>query len=188
MLRILDQGYPLCDGLTRPEWLRVGGLGLGGLSLAALSQGRAAPAGRSVGRAKAVIVLGLLGGPPQHETWDPKPGAPAEVRGIFKPIATRTPGLVVGELMPRTAQLTERIAVLRAVVTNDNAHSSSGYQMLTGVPHQPLNQESATPKPPNNWPSLGALVRAVRPDAGRLPSAVTLPEHIWNDGNFPWPG
>ena len=80
------------------------------------------------------------------------------------------------------------IAVLRAVVTNDNAHSSSGYQMLTGVPHVPLNSESATPKPPNNWPSLGALVRAVRPSDGRLPSAVTLPEHIWNDGNFPWPG
>src|SRR5207248_385614 len=83
----------------------------------------------------------------------------------FKPIATRTPGLSVCELMPRTARLADRIAVLRAVATNDNAHSSSGYQMLTGVPHQPPNAESATPKPPNNWPSLGAIVRYQRPDA-----------------------
>jgi len=90
--------------------------------------------------------------------------------------------------MPETAKLTDKIAVLRAVVTNDNAHSSSGYQMLTGVPHLPLNQESATPKPPNNWPSIGAMVRYLQPGVGRLPSAVTLPEHIWNDGNFPWPG
>jgi hypothetical protein len=90
--------------------------------------------------------------------------------------------------MPRTAQLTDKVAVLRAVRTGDNAHSSSGYQMLTGVPHQPLNQESATPRAPNNAPSLGALVRHLRPDAGKLPSAVTIPEHIWNDGSFPWPG
>jgi hypothetical protein len=136
-----------------------------------------------------VIVFGLLGGPPQHETWDPKPDAPAEVRGSFKPISTRTTGLRVCELMPRTARLTDRIAVLRAVSTNDNAHSSSGYQMLTGMPHQPLNQESAPAgKAPNNAPSLGALVRSLRPDVGRLPSAVTIPEHIWNDGNAPWPG
>jgi hypothetical protein len=157
-----------------------------------LLRGRSAAAAPATslreGKAKAVILFGLIGGPPQHETWDPKPDAPAEIRGQFGVIATKTPGLRVGELMPRTAQLTDRIAVLRAVVTNDNAHSSSGYQMLTGVPHQPLNQESATPKAPNNWPSWGAIVRSLRPGRGQLPAAVTLPEHIWNDGNFPWPG
>jgi hypothetical protein len=135
-----------------------------------------------------VIVVGLFGGPPQHETWDPKPDAPAEIRGAFGSIATATPGLRVGELMPRTARLTDRIAVLRAVSTNDNAHSSSGYQMLTGVPHQPMSQENATPRPPNTAPIMGAIIRALRPDEGRLPSAVTLPEHLWNDGNIPWPG
>src|SRR5207253_7244948 len=127
------------------------------------------------------------GGPPQHETWDPKPDAPAEIRGQFGTIPSKS-GLRVGELMPKTAEWTDRIAVLRAIVTGDNAHSSSGYQMLTGVPHVPLNQESAVPKPPNDWPSLGALVRALRQRSGQLPAAVTLPEHIWNDGNFPWPG
>lgn len=182
-------GFP--SGWTRREWLRLGGIGLGGLTLPSLLRCHAtagAPRAGAFGKAKSVIVFGLVGGPPQHETWDPKPDAPAEIRGQFGVIAAKTPGLSVGELMPRTAALTDKIAVLRAVVTNDNAHSSSGYQMLTGVSHVPLNQESATPKPPNLSPSLGALVRALRPNPGQLPSAVTLPEHIWNDGNFPWPG
>src|SRR5262245_59375563 len=137
-------------GPSRREWLRVGGLGLGGLALPALLGNRAAASPAPSGRAKGVIAFCLLGGPPQHETWDPKPDAPAEVRGVYKPIATRTPGLRVGELMPDTAALTDRVAVLRAVSTNDNAHSSSGYQMLTGVPHVPPNSENVTAKAPNN--------------------------------------
>src|SRR5438477_3205617 len=60
--------------------------------------------------------------------------------------------------------------------------------MLTGMPHVPLNQESAVPRAPNDWPNIGGLVRALRQRSGQLPSAITLPEHIWNDGNFPWPG
>src|SRR6516164_7075037 len=128
MPRIDDSPLPLCDGLTRREWLRVGGIGLGGLTLSSLFANRAGatPTRSSFGRAKSVIVFGLLGGPPQHETWDPKPDAPAEIRGEFGVIPTRTPGLFVNELMPATARLTDRIAVLRAVVTGDNAHSSSG--------------------------------------------------------------
>lgn len=188
MLRILDEGQTLCDGLTRREWLRIGSLGLGGLTLPNLLQSQAHATPNRKVRAKSVILFCLFGGPPQHETWDPKPDAPKEIRGEFGTIATKTPGLRVGELMPMTAKLTDKIAVLRAVVTNDNAHSSSGYQMLTGIPHQPMNRENALPKAPNNWPSIGAMVRAVKSDQGQLPSAVTIPEHMWNDGNIPWPG
>ena len=130
----------------------------------------------------------LGGGPPQHETWDPKPQAPEEVRGAFGAIATKTPGLFVGELMPRTAQLTDKIAVLRAMVTNDNAHSSSGYQMMTGVPHIPLNAESAISKPPNLAPHWGAMAKYVDQQFGALPQAVTLPNRIANMGVIPWPG
>lgn len=188
MFRVFDGGPPSCDRLDRREWLRVGGIGLGGLTLGGLSRPAAAAASSGFGKAKSVIIFGLLGGPPQHDTWDPKPNALAEVRGPFGTIASRTPGLRVGELMPLTANLSHKMAVLRAVVTNDNAHSSSGYQMLTGVPHQPPSTENALPKAPNNWPSMGAMLRYLRPAAGRLPSAVTLPDHIWNDGNIPWPG
>ncbi len=174
---------------NRREWLRAGAISLGGLTLPQLLAQRAkASSSAKPAKAKSVIIFGLLGGPSQHDTWDPKPDAPAEIRGPFGSSQSKTVGLRVGELMPETAKLTDKIAVLRAVVTNDNAHSSSGYQMLTGVPHAPLNVESAAPKPPNNWPSLGAMVRYLRPATGQLPSAITIPEHIWNDGNFPWPG
>jgi hypothetical protein len=191
MLTIHDRGSRLCDGLTRREWLRAGSLGFLGLSLPGLLQARQSGLGggeRTFGRARSCILLCLLGGPPQHETWDPKPDAPAEVRGPFKPIASAVPGLAVCELMPRTARLARHCAVLRAVSTRDNAHSSSGYYMLTGQPHQPTNVENARPGKPNDWPSLGAIVQRLRHRPGAMPAAVTLPEHIWNTGNIPWPG
>ncbi|MBO52509.1 MAG: hypothetical protein CMJ69_17210 [Planctomycetaceae bacterium] len=188
MLSLLDNGPTLCDGLPRREWMRIGGIGLGGLTMSRLAAARTATPTAIPPTAKRVILFGLTGGAPQHETWDPKPQAPANIRGEFGAISSSLTGLPVGELMPRTARWANRMAVLRAVVTGDNSHSSSGYQMLTGVPHQPLNRESALPKPPNNWPCLGGMVRALKQETGQLPAAVTLPEHIWNDGNFPWPG
>src|SRR5687768_11457262 len=111
MLSITDRPIRLCDGLSRRDWLRVGGSGALGLSLSGLLNARkaqGAPVSSDLtsdptfGRAKHCIVVFLLGGPPQHETWDPKPEAPAEVRGDFGTIETRTPGLRVGELMPLT--------------------------------------------------------------------------------------
>jgi hypothetical protein len=187
MLSINDRGSSLCDGFTRREWLRIGSLGALSLSLPELLASRPTTAGRT-GKAKSCIVLFFLGGPPQHETWDPKPLAPAEIRGNLKPIASAVPGFTVGELMPKTARLTSRICALRGVCTNDNAHSSSGYYMTTGYPHLPVGVENAKPGAPNDWPSLGALVGRSVSGKGRLPAAVTLPEPMANDGNLPWPG
>lgn len=194
MLTIHDRGYRLCDGLTRREWLHVGGLGAFGLSLASVLSQRASAApttSRPRGRARSCIVLFLFGGPPQHETWDPKPEMPPEIRGDFRPIASSVPGLLVGELMPRTARQAHQVAVLRAMTTADNAHSSSGYWMLTGRPHEPANTENSKPGAPNDWPSLGAVVRHLRQrqsSRGALPAAVTLPENLWNTGHIVWPG
>lgn len=192
MFTIRDSGTPLCDRLTRRDWLRIGALGSLGLTLPALAHARAQASPRprtgSFGKAKACILVGLTGGPPQHETWDPKPDAPEEIRGPFRPIATSLPGLHVCELMPRLAQHANRFAVLRAMSTRDNAHSSSGYYMMTGVPHLPPNVENARPGAPNNWPSLAALVNRIRSRPGAMPASVVIPEHIWNDGNIPWPG
>lgn len=177
--------------ISRRKCLQIGGVM--GLSLSGLAQARAAAASAtsrsgSFGRAKSCIILFMAGGPPQHETWDPKPDASADIRGDFQPIATSVPGLNVGELMPRLAVQADRWSVLRAVRTADNAHSASGYYMLTGQPHSPKNQENATPKPPNIWPSLGAVVNRLQARRGPLPGAVTVPEHIWNTGMIPWPG
>lgn len=194
MLSFRDSGARLCDGIRRREWLRIGGLTAFGLGMPQLlgAQASAQPLPQlspsSFGKARACIVLFMLGGPPQHETWDPKPAAPAEIRGELGSIRTATPGLHVGELMPRTARLTDRIAVLRAMATDDNAHSSSGYWMLTGYPHAPKNQENATPGAPNDWPCLAAVTRHLRGDRGSLPGAVRLPEEIWNTGHIVWPG
>ncbi|MCA9269984.1 MAG: DUF1501 domain-containing protein, partial [Planctomycetales bacterium] len=184
------------DGKNDRLTTRRGALQLGGalgLSLAGLRSALAAqpaPARRtgSFGRAKSVIVLFLGGGPPQHETWDPKPDASSDIRGDLGVIESSVPGLYVGELMPRIAKQAHRWSVLRAMRTEDNAHSASGYYMLTGRPHAPKNQENATPKEPNRWPSMGGVVRQLAPNRGALPSAITLPEHIWNTGMIPWPG
>lgn len=191
MLRITDNGPRLCDGLTRREWLRVGGLGALGLSLPDLLCGRqasAASATGSFGKAKSCIVLFHLGGPSQIETWDPKPDAPVEVRGELRPIDSAVPGLRVGELMPKTARLTDKICVLRAMSTDDNAHSSSGYWMLTGKAHVPTNVENAKPGAPNDWPCTPAIVQRLRSPRGGLPAAMVIPEHIWNTGGLVWPG
>lgn len=195
MFSFLGCNTKLCDGLSRREWLRVGGLSAFGLSLAKLQVARAAAPDQpssdhsaSFGKAKRCIVLFMLGGPPQHETWDPKPDAPSVIRGDLGTIPTATPGYRVGELMPRTARLSERIAVLRAMATDDNAHSSSGYWMLTGRPHSPKGRENALPGAPNNWPSMAAVVRHLKGDNTSLPGAVRLPEEIWNTGHIVWPG
>ena len=129
-----------------------------------------------------------MGGPPQHSTWDPKPDAPAQVRGDFKAITTKVPGLSVGELMPLTAGVADKISVLRAMSTGDNAHSSSGYYMLTGRPHAPMNFENANPGAPNDSPSLGALMGRVATGKGAMPSSVTLPHRIFNTNGSVWPG
>ncbi|MFN6162785.1 MAG: DUF1501 domain-containing protein, partial [Planctomycetota bacterium] len=199
MLSFYGPPSRLCDGLSRREWLQVGSLGAFGLSLPAwlATQEKASAKdpqeirsglASSFGRAKHCIVLFMLGGPPQHETWDPKPEAPLEIRGDLKPIPTAVPGLHVGELMPMTAKQTGKIAVLRAMATDDNAHSSSGYWMLTGYPHAPKNQENSLPGAPNDWPSMAAVVRHLRGDRGPLPGSVRLPEEIWNTGRLLWPG
>jgi uncharacterized protein DUF1501 len=187
MLTIRHSGVRLCDNLTRRDLLHAGGLGLLGLSLPELLRGSAAAA-QGGKRARSCILLFLMGGPPQHSTWDPKPDAPEQIRGQFKPIATSVPGIRVGELMPRLARQVDKLCVLRAVSTDDNAHSSSGYYMMTGHPHQPMNFENANPGPPNNQPTLGAYVQWLRRGPGQLPAAVRLPNHIFNTDGSVWPG
>jgi len=118
--------------------LRVGslgafgaGIGLADLLLAGTGEARAEMSSSSFGRARSCIVVFLTGGPSQHSTWDQKPDAAEAVRGAFGPIATSVPGVYFGELMPKLAQLADKLCILRAVSTGDNGHSSSGYYMLT---------------------------------------------------------
>jgi hypothetical protein len=195
MFRLIGPGVRLCDGWNRREVMRIGGLGFlgGGLSLADLLRTPATAqvstaSMSSFGRARSCIVLFLMGGPAQHSTWDPKPDAPADIRGEFRPIATAVPGVSISELLPRTALVADKICILRAVSTGDNAHSSSGYYMLTGWPHQPMNSENANPGPPNDAPSVGAAMGRIIGSSGGLPPAVTVPQRIFNSDASVWPG
>src|SRR5690349_13470372 len=119
MLSILDRSPRLCDGLRRREILRAGTVAMLGGSAFTHSLNASTTLADSRAK-KSCIILFLMGGPPQHSTWDPKPNAPAEIRGEIVPIATNVPGLTVGELMPRTAMLMDRVAVIRAMSTDDN--------------------------------------------------------------------
>ena len=188
MLRILGKSSRLCDGLSRREILRAGGLSALGLSLPTLLQSRKAVASDGKGPAKSCIILFMMGGPPQHSTFDPKPHAPANVRGEFAPISTSVPGVQYCELLPRIAQMADKFAVLRAVSSTDNAHSSSGYYMLTGQPHAPMNFENANPGFPNDYPNIGAIVRKLATPRGSLPASVRLPHRIFNTDGSVWPG
>src|SRR5579863_8746665 len=113
MLRILGSAKTLCDRITRRDMLRVGGLGLlpaglsGLLAPPALARSDDVPE-RGFGRAKRVIVLYLYGAAAQHEVWDLKPEAPAEIRGIFRPIESAVPGIQVCEHLPRLARVADR--------------------------------------------------------------------------------
>src|SRR5271166_4748304 len=128
MLTIHDHGgKPLCDGLTRRQWLHIGGLAAAGLTLPGFLGAREKEKrqGGSRGQARSCILLFMYGGPSQLDTWDPKPDAPVEIRGEIGSMPTRQ-GLRVSELMPRTAALLQHCCVLRAMSTADNAHASSG--------------------------------------------------------------
>src|SRR6266511_4471293 len=100
-------------GGSRRWFLQTGLAGLAGLSLPDLLRCRAEQAKPGGGARKAVILIWLSGGPSQLDTWDPKPDTPAEVRGPFGSIPTRLPGVRVGELMPRTARIMDKLCVLR---------------------------------------------------------------------------
>lgn len=174
------------DMWSRRKFLTLGGLTASGWPGVRVQAAKAAH--HSPGPAKRCLILFLFGGPPQHATWDPKPEAPEEIRGEFPTIATNVPGIALGGLFPQLARHADKLCILRAVSTGDNAHSSSGYYMLTGVPHQPMQVENAKPGPPNDWPNIGAVIRQVRGDGGGLPAAVRLPMHFFNTDQSVWPG
>lgn len=171
---------------SRRRVLQAGALGALGLTLPGLSAARASFAGGLRPKADACIVLFLSGGPPQHETFDPKPAAPVEIRGPFLPVATSVPGVQFSELLPRTAAQAHRMCVIRSMTSGIHSHSTSGCFMLTG--HEPTSVAESVPPGPQDWPSIAAAVGALRPAARSPLDAVVLPEPIFNNPAIPWPG
>ena len=142
-----------CDGLSRRNFLRIGSLGLGGLSLTDLLRAEAA-AGKTE-QQKSVVMIYLPGGPTQHETFDPKPDAPMGIRGSYKPISTKIPGVQYCELLPKLSAMADKFSVVRSLVGMDNRHES--FQCYTGHSGgRPQDNE-----PAGGWPSFGSLVSSV---------------------------
>lgn len=156
-----------------------------GSAVSAFADSAATSLPASFGRAKSVIWLYLSGGPSQYETFDPKPEAPVEIRGSFSPIATRIPGVHFSELLPRTATIADRLAVVRAFSTDDPNHESGGYWINTGRKYTGPDMRALAP---TDWPTLGAVLRILKP-ANRGPfTSVMLPEPIVANPNVFLPG
>src|SRR5436305_1695354 len=131
-------------------------MGLLGLSLPrVLAAEELAPERRA--KAKSVIFLFLFGGPSQLETFDLKPEAPSAIRGPFKPIPCKTPGLLISERFPKLAAVSDRYCVLRTMTHDFNDHSGGGHYIQTGHRWQVPIGGGFSPTP-NDWPSIGSVV------------------------------
>ena len=168
MLNLLGSPRRLCDGLSRREFLSLGSLGAFGFGLAdhlALGAERSSAASR-FGQAKACILIFLYGSPPQHETFDPKPDAIAEIRGEIGSIESAVPGLRVCELLPRTAQIMDQVTVVRSM-THRYAEHGVAYA-VSGIPTYTPELENR-PRDSRHWPYIGSpriRCRAISPCRG----------------------
>src|SRR5207248_10545088 len=132
-----------CDGISRRSFLRIGALGLGAGSLTLTDLLRTEARAGTGSQHKAVINIFLGGGPPHQDMWDIKTEAPAEIRGEFKPIATKVPGIQIGETFPRIAATADKFAFVRSVVGAKGGHDA--YQCTTGWPQQSLANMGGRP-------------------------------------------
>lgn len=163
--------------LDRRAILRVGGAGLFGLSLAEALRAQ----GTHTAQAKSVIFLHQYGGPPGHETFDMKPNAPAEVRGSLKPIQTKVPGLQVCELLPRMADVADKLTLIRCVQHSMKNHNSAGYYSLTGI--APPSDDQRLRDSIDLFPAYGSIVDKFAPAAKGIPTFVSYP-HVIRDGSI----
>jgi len=175
--------------VNRRTALQAGAIGLLGLgmnhvgllrALAAENQKNTDPTGPNslpTPRAKSVIYIFLSGGLAQHESFDMKPEAPLEIRGEFRPMATRTPGIQICEHLPELAKRSQLWALCRSLTHTSNDHSQGHHIMLTGRSEIPPGFDPTAPKP-TDWPSLASTVRQAVPPRANLPPSLVLPEKL----------
>ncbi len=162
-----------CQGLTRRAILQIGASSVFGLSLADLLRVRAQAGERLVGTAKSVLLLWMWGGPSHLDTWDPKPNAALDYRGPFGSIPTKTPGVRIGELFPKIAQLSDRFAILRSLHTGSSDHGVAGTIGLTGSAAGGVGLDGK-PLPNAVRPTTGSVVARVRGGDAKLPPFIVV--------------
>jgi hypothetical protein len=195
MLSIPGQSGSTCDGWSRREFLRVGGAGLLGISLAdilslqAQATDAASPEAKSKsgwGKAKNVIFIFLQGGPSHIDIWDPKPDAPSNVRGEFKPIKSNVPGIYLSEVMPKLAKQMDKATLIRSVSYTPAGlfnHTAAIYQMMTGyTPDRVSPSGQLEPPAPNDFPHMGSQIVRLRPSDIPMLPFVMLPRPLQESG------
>ncbi len=174
-----------CDGVSRRELLRVGGSAVLGVSLADLfrlkAAARAEPTvgGPGFGRAKSVIFLFLQGGPSHLDLWDPKHNVPDNVRSVFNAIDTRTPGVQVTELLPRIAEVTDKLTFIRSMSYTPVGlfnHTAAHYQLLTGYTADKVSPSGQLEPPsPKDFPNFGSNIIRLKPISEPMLPFVMMP-------------
>jgi Protein of unknown function (DUF1501) len=161
-----------CDGMNRRSFLQLGVAGMASLGVPELLRARAAsptPAGGT--RNTSVILIWLDGGPSHLDMYDMKPDAPAEFRGIWRPIRTRVPGFDVTELFPRQARLTDKFSIVRSLHHNTGDHFAGGHRMLTTKDMGVSGANNA-----GRFPGIGSIVaREAGPRRPGMPAYVGVP-------------
>lgn len=176
--------------VSRRTAVQAGALGLLGLGMNHVEALRAASprSGRAAGTAKSCIYIFLSGGLAQHESFDLKPDAPEGMRGEFRPIATRTPGIAICEHLPGLARRSHHWALVRSLTHSTNDHTRGHYLMLTGRSQVDPGFRGDRQPRPTDWPSIAAIAGdAVASRSHNLPPAIVLPERLvhWSGGVIP---
>ncbi len=172
MLELANSFPRRSSGLSRRSFLKIGTLGLGGLTLADALRARASASalGGTSTPERSVILIWLDGGPPQHETYDPKPDAPEQFRGPLKAIATALPGVHVSELLPNHARMLDKVSIIRSLHHDNGDHFAAAHWMLTGY-----LGSNAINLPPQ-YPSAGSIIAKLKgPREPGMPAYVGLP-------------
>src|SRR2546422_4117680 len=178
MLTIYGNQSRFCDGVSRRNFLKIGSLALGGLTLPQLLHAEAQSGIRK--SHKAVIMIFLPGGPSHQDMFDLKTDAPSEVRGEFKPISTCVPGIRICEHLPRLAKMADQYTIIRSMVGAEDRHEAA--QCLTG--------RLTRTQSPGGWPCLGSVLsklhgavdRSMPPFVGLSPKMGHVP---WSDNGAP---
>jgi Protein of unknown function (DUF1501) len=179
---IFSKRNPQCDGQTRRDFLRLGAIGAIGLTLPAWLQAQSAPRGnRREARARSVILVYLGGGLSHHDSFDLKPEAPEEIRGIYHPISTSVPGTQIGNLLPRMARIMDKVALVRSGAHNNDHHETATNWVMSGRFGSPFG----------DFPAIGAVVSHQLGFRGALPPYVSIPRNpsfTWELGKSAWLG
>ena len=183
------EATPRHPQLTRRLAVQAGAVGLLGLGIEHLGALRAlgGPATANGRDDRAVIYIFLSGGLSQLDSFDLKPDAPADIRGEFRPIATRTPGLDICEHLPKLAERSNLWSLVRSLTHSSNDHSAGHQIMLSGRSDLPPGFNPSKPRP-SDWPSIASIAGALCPPRNNLPPAVVLPEKLIHNTGRVIPG